>query len=184
MTPKLKTALGAFLIAVPADQITKTLVNLNLVYRDKVTVVEDLLYLTHVRNKGAAFGLLDELPWIPPEMEPIVRMVLFIGVTLLAAAIMLSFYRELAPGDRLSALALSLILGGALGNLTDRVMRGEVIDFLHFRLVGGYSWPDFNLADICIVVGVVALAIELLADEGRSRAPTPGTESQSRSTSD
>ncbi len=170
MTPKLKTALGAFLIAVPADQITKTLVNLNLVYSDKVTVVEGLLYLTHVRNTGAAFGIFS-------DAAPTLRMVLFIGVSLLATAIILSFYRKLAPGDRLSALALGLILSGATGNLIDRIQLGEVIDFIHIRLWGGYSWPDFNLADSFIVVGVAILILELLATEGESRAqPEQGRE--------
>ncbi|MEE9254810.1 MAG: signal peptidase II [Pseudomonadales bacterium] len=170
MTPKLKTALGAFLIAVPADQITKTLVNLNLVYSDKVTVVEGLLYLTHVRNTGAAFGIFS-------DAAPTLRMVLFIGVSLLATAIILSFYRKLAPGDRLSALALGLILSGATGNLIDRIQLGEVIDFIHIRLWGGYSWPDFNLADSFIVVGVAILILELLATEGESRAqPDQGRE--------
>jgi signal peptidase II len=82
----------------------------------------------------------------------------------------LSFYRQLAPRDRLSALALGLILGGAVGNLIDRVVREEVVDFLHFRLWGGYSWPDFNVADSCIVVGVAILLLELLASEGEKRA--------------
>jgi signal peptidase II len=81
-----------------------------------------------------------------------------------------SFFRKLAPGDRLAALALGLILGGAVGNLIDRVTRGEVVDFLHFRLWGGYAWPDFNFADSAIVVGVAILVLELLASEGESRS--------------
>ncbi len=163
MTPKLKAALGAFITALPADQITKHFVNEHLVYSDKVTVVDGLFYLTHVRNTGAAFGIFS-------DAAPALRMVLFIGVSLVAMAIILSFYRKLAPRDRLSALALGLILGGASGNLIDRIQFGEVIDFLHVRLWGGYSWPDFNLADSFIVVGVAILILELLASEGESRA--------------
>ena len=87
---------------------------------------------------------------------------------------MVSFFRKLAPGDRLSALALGCILGGAVGNLIDRVLRGEVVDFLHFRLWGGYSWPDFNFADSFIVIGVGLLLLELLAAEGESRATQDG----------
>jgi len=163
MTPKLKVALGAFLVAVPADQITKYLVNENLVFSDRRPVIEGLFYLTHVRNTGAAFGIFS-------DAAPSLRMTLFIGVSLVATGIILSFYRKLAPGDRLSALALGLILGGACGNLIDRIRLGEVIDFLHVRLWGGYSWPDFNLADSFIVVGVSILILELLASEGESRA--------------
>ena len=84
--------------------------------------------------------------------------------------IILSFYRRLEPGERLAALALGLILGGATGNLIDRVQLFEVIDFVHVRLWGGYSWPDFNVADSCIVVGVGILILEMLAAEGEQRA--------------
>jgi len=66
---------------------------------------------------------------------------------------------------------LGAILGGATGNLVDRVFRGgEVVDFLHFRLWSGYSWPDFNLADSFIVVGVGLLILELLVSEGEDRS--------------
>ena len=93
--------------------------------------------------------------------------------TLFAIGLIISFFRQLAPGDRLSALALGLILGGAVGNLLDRLRYGEVVDFLHFTLWGGYSWPDFNFADRFIVVGVALLVLELLATEGEiaRRAP-------------
>lgn len=163
MSPKLKVALGAFLVAVPTDQITKYLVNRYLVYSDRISLVEGVLYLTHVRNTGAAFGLFS-------DAAPTLRMILFVGVSLVAMAIILSFYLKLAPGDRLSALALGLILGGACGNLIDRIQLGEVIDFIHVRLWGGYSWPDFNFADSFIVVGVSILILELLASEAESRA--------------
>jgi signal peptidase II len=71
-------------------------------------------------------------------------------------------------------MALGLILGGSLGNLSDRAFRGEVVDFLHFRLWQGVAWPDFNVADTCIVLGVTALIIELLASEGAARARRTG----------
>ena len=173
MTPKLKTGFGAFAIALPSDQITKYLVNENLTYSDRYTVVDGLFYLTHVRNTGAAFGLFADAPQT-------IRLVLFIGIAIVAMGIILSFYRKLAPGDRFSALALGLILGGAAGNLIDRIRFGEVVDFLHFRLWGGYSWPDFNLADSFIVVGVAFLILELLATEGESRAGAATDESSTQ----
>lgn len=163
MTPKLRIGLGAFLVSLPLDQLTKTLVDNRLSYADRVPVIEGFFYLTHVRNTGAAFGLFSD------SSEPM-RMAFFVGISVVAIGIIFSFFRKLAPGERLSSLALGLILGGAVGNLIDRVARGEVVDFLHFRLWGGYSWPDFNLADSFIVVGVALLVLELLASEGEGRA--------------
>ncbi len=163
MTPKLRIFSVALAVSLALDQATKIWIVQSLGYADRITVVENFFYITHVRNPGAAFGLLASSP------EPF-RLTFFIVVTLIAIALIISFYRRLAPGDRLSALALGLILGGAAGNLIDRVVYTEVIDFLHFRLWSGYSWPDFNFADSFIVVGVGLLVLELLAAEGEQRA--------------
>jgi signal peptidase II len=163
MTPKLRIALLAFATSLSLDYLTKELVARHLVFGDKIEIVGGFFYLTHVRNPGAAFGLFATAPerW---------RLLFFVGISLLALGIVVSFFRKLAPGDRLSALALGFISGGAVGNLIDRVFRHEVIDFLHFKLWQGYSWPDFNLADSFIVVGVGLLVLELLASEGETRA--------------
>jgi signal peptidase II len=165
MSPKFRVGLTALAISLPLDQLTKILVDTHLTYADRIPVIEGFFYLTHVRNPGAAFGLF-------ADGDPVHRLTFFIGVSIVAILIILSFFRQIAPGDRLSALALGLILGGAGGNLIDRIFRGEVVDFLHFRLWGGYSWPDFNLADSFIVVGVGMLVLELLATEGEKRAST------------
>jgi len=169
MAPKLRVGLFAFVASLALDWFTKHLVVTHLDFSDKVEVIEGFFYLTHVRNPGAAFGLF--ATW-PEEW----RLGFFIGVSLLALGIVVSFFRKLAPGDRLSALALGFISGGAVGNLIDRVARHEVVDFLHFKLWQGYSWPDFNLADSFIVVGVALLVLELLASEGESRAGAEGDE--------
>lgn len=171
MTPKLKVFLGAFAVALGLDQLTKEWVIRSLGFADRIPVVDGFFYLTHVRNPGAAFSLFAESP------EPF-RRIFFVVATLVAIALIISFFRKLAPGDRLSALALGLVLGGAVGNLVDRLRHGEVVDFLHFRLWAGYSWPDFNLADSAIVVGVLLLVLELLASEGEARSDVapPGTD--------
>jgi len=166
MTPKLRVLLMTLLVTIPSDQLSKAWVSARLpidgVY-DPISVVDHFFYIVHVRNPGAAFGLLLDWSWEA-------RLFVFIVIAAIAVAVILSFYHGLAPGDRYNSLALGLILGGALGNLIDRVVRGEVVDFLHFRLWGGYTWPDFNFADGFIVVGVTALMLELLASEGASRA--------------
>lgn len=161
MTAKTKVFLGTVALALPLDQLTKTWIVRNLSFADRIPVIEGFFSITHVRNPGAAFSLFASSP------EPF-RRVFFVVVTLVAIALVFSFFRRLAPGDRLSSLALGLVLGGAVGNLIDRLVYGEVIDFLHFRLLGGYTWPDFNLADSFIVVGVALLVLELFASEGEA----------------
>lgn len=167
MTPKMRHFFGAALVSGLLDQITKLTVDARMDFTDRIPVIDGFFYLTHVRNPGAAFGLFGDAPVV-------LRLTMFIGITLVAIAMIVSFYRKLAPGDRFSALSLGLILGGAVGNLVDRVFRGEVVDFLNFRLWGGYQWPDFNLADSFIVVGVAFLVIELLAAEGEARSDPAG----------
>jgi signal peptidase II len=167
MSPKTRIFAVAALVSALLDQATKLTVAARLDFSDRIPVIDGFFYLTNVRNPGAAFGLF-------ADSEPFIRITLFIGITLVAIAMIVSFQRKLAPGDRFSALALGLILGGAVGNLIDRVFRGEVVDFLHFRLWGGYQWPDFNLADSFIVVGVAFLVIELLAVEGEARSDPAG----------
>ncbi len=169
MTPKLRIFALASVLSFVADQATKIWVDANLTFADRMPVIDGFFYITHVRNPGAAFSTFVTL-------EPRLRLTFFISVSVVAIGIIFSFFRKLAPGDRLSALGLGLILGGAFGNLIDRITRGEVVDFLHFRLWSGYSWPDFNLADSFIVTGVALLVLELLATEGETRAsggPTP-----------
>ena len=169
MMPKTSIFVGASLVSVLLDQATKLAVAANLSFSDRIPVINDFFYITHARNPGAAFGLFGDAPVA-------IRLTLFIGITIVALGMVVNFYRKLAPGDRFSALSLGMILGGAAGNLIDRVFRGEVVDFLHFRLWGGYQWPDFNLADSFIVVGVAFLVIELLAAEGEARNDPAGIE--------
>jgi signal peptidase II len=163
MTPKLRIASLAFVASLVADFVSKRLVSHYLSYTDRYEIIPGFFYLTHVRNPGAAFGLFS-------DGDATMRLWFFVGVSLVAMGIIISFFRQLAPGDRLHACALGLILGGAVGNLIDRLWLREVVDFLHVKLWGGYSWPDFNFADSFIVIGVAALILELLAAEGENRA--------------
>jgi signal peptidase II len=162
MSPKAKVFLPVALVSVLLDQVTKQWINQTLDFSARLEVIPSFFYITHVRNPGAAFGLFATSP-------ETMRLTFFIGVTLVAIGLIFSFYRKLAPGDRFSALSLGLILGGAVGNLIDRMVYKEVVDFLRFILPGGYVWPDFNLADSFIVVGVLLLVLELFATEGESR---------------
>ena len=162
MSPKARYFLGALAVAFPLDVATKQWAAHALHYGERVDVIPGFFAITHVRNPGAAFGLFAGSPLA-------LRLFFFVGVAAFAVGLIVSFYRKLAPGDRFAALSLGLILGGACGNLLDRVLYQEVIDFLRFVLPGGYAWPDFNLADSFIVVGVLMLVLELFATEGETR---------------
>jgi len=163
LAPKLRMMLGALAVTVPADQLTKAWVDATVLLGARVSVLEGFFYITHARNTGAVLGLGREMP---PEVSSVV----FGGIALVAVLLVLGFYQGLAPGERFKSLSLGLILGGALGNYIDRPIRGAVIDFLHFRLWGGYAWPDFNLADCFLVLGAGGLMIDLLAAESIARA--------------
>ena len=172
MTPRRRNFFGVALAAAVLDQASKLLVTRSLPYGEEQVVIQGFLHLTHVRNSGTAFGLFS-------EATSEVKVFLFALVFAFAALVVRSFYARLAPGDGLSAAALGSVLGGAVGNLIDRVAReGSVIDFLRFQVWGGYEWPDFNLADVFIMLGVAALMLDLLAAEGKSRAQVPRSDGE------
>lgn len=154
MSPKNKWFLIAFTITLVADQVTKTMIVDRLHYGERLQVIPGFFDLTHVRNPGGAFSFFADGPaeW---------RFALFVGAAVVAMILLLVFLRRHAPQDRLSPMALGLILGGAVGNLIDRVVYGEVIDFLVVHLLFGYTWPTFNVADSAIVVGVGILLVEM-----------------------
>lgn len=159
MSPKAKVFLLSLLVVYPLDQITKAMVNAKIHYADRIEVIPGFFDLTHVRNGGGAFSFFADGP-----LEQ--RMAFFIGTTMIAICLLLVFYRKLEDHEVLSATALGVVLGGAIGNLTDRVRFGEVIDFLDVHLTNSYTWPTFNVADSAIVIGVILLVIEIfLAEE-------------------
>ena len=108
------------------------------------------------------------------DADPRWRAPFFIGVSLVAVGIIISFYRNLAPGDRHAALTLGLILGGALGNLVDRVRHQYVVDFIDWYVtMGGKEehWPTFNVADVWIVAGVGLMIIDMFTPRKAVRKP-------------
>ena len=138
---------------VAIDQATKALVRARLEQGDVWPGGFDLLRITHVENSGAAFGILQ-------GAGP-----LLIASSIVGVAAVIFFLRTAPAGDRLYSAALALILGGAIGNLIDRVVRGEVTDF-----IDPTHYPAFNLADSAIVVGVFALILLALRPAAASGA--------------
>jgi signal peptidase II len=136
------------------DQLTKELITANMAIYSTVTIVPGLFHLTLVTNRGGLFGLFH-------SMSDPFRSILFTVVPALAIAVILVFQYRTSLSDVVAQTGLALILGGALGNLTDRIRLGYVIDFLDV-FVGEHHWPAFNLADSVICVGVSLLLIDLL----------------------
>jgi signal peptidase II len=155
-------ALSLFLFGM--DRGTKALVVRRLPLYESVPVVKGFFHITHVANTGALFGLLAGIA------SPL-RGLVFITVPVLAIALILFFQIRSREGDLLTQLGLSLILGGALGNLYDRIRFGHVVDFLDFS-VAGHHWPAFNIADSCICLGVFTLVLDLYRREQR---PAPAS---------
>jgi signal peptidase II len=151
MTPKLKRLVLIAAIIWPLDQASKALVALNVSPYQPLELISGFLSITHARNPGIALGLFQGLP-----------MIIFIGLTLAALGLVISFFRQIRDDDVAQATALGLILGGALGNLTDRALRGAVIDFIQFDLQL-FIFPDFNVADSAIVIGVGLMLLTVAA---------------------
>jgi signal peptidase II len=163
---KLKLFLPVFAVTFAIDQWTKSWILARFSYGEEQVVIPGFFNLTHVRNPGGAFSFLATLPG---EL----RQVFFLGTGLLAIVLLLVFLRRIEARDWIAATAIGGVLGGAIGNLMDRVRHGEVVDFLDFRLIGGYIWPTFNMADCWIVVGVALLMIQMFFE------PEPAAESES-----
>jgi signal peptidase II len=145
------------------DQGTKALVARSLDLHEYVPIVDGFLSLSHVRNRGAAFGLLSD--WDIPYQSAV------LAVLSLCALVAIAFYfLRLPAAARLPRFALALVLGGAVGNLIDRARLGYVVDFVHVYW-RRYQWPDFNVADSAITVGVALLVLDILCSPG---TPTAG----------
>jgi signal peptidase II len=148
VTPKLRIFMWLPVLVVALDQLTKWWVVRNVELGiGRVPVIEGFFWITHVLNTGIVFG------WLRGG-----SVIGFLILTLVAIALVVSFYRQLPADDVWSASALALILGGAIGNGLDRLLRGAVVDFLRFDL-GFIMYPDFNVADSGIVVGVAILLL-------------------------
>ena len=138
------------------DQISKLLVQQMLRLGEIISVIPSFFNLTHVLNPGAAFGFLAGAP-------AAFRSPFFTAISLLAALFII-YYRFRHPQmGLLPFLGLSFILGGAVGNLVDRLRLGMVVDFLDFYY-GAYHWPAFNIADSAITVGVTLMVVEIFTD--------------------
>lgn len=143
-------AVSGALIAI--DQLTKTHILTKFSLGESIAVIQDWFNITYVRNYGAAFGFM-------AESHPQFRDMFFLMIPPIALVFILGILKGVENEDKVQILALSSIFGGAIGNYIDRLRFGFVVDFLDWHYKGTWSYPTFNFADMCIVVGVCVLLL-------------------------
>lgn len=145
--------IAAFIILL--DRLTKLWIVAHIHTGHAIVIIPRVFRLTHVLNTGAAFSLFES------STSPFLVRKLLIGFSIAAVLVVLVLLWKMGRELSLTSIALSLILGGAIGNLYDRIRLGHVVDFLEVHIYH-YHWPDFNVADSAIVVGACLLFLEML----------------------
>lgn len=131
-----------------ADQVSKWIIVSRLSLHESIPILPGLLWITRIHNSGIAFGFFPGLPRV------------FMAVTVLSMLVVLYFYLTIQPRTLLTTLGCAFILGGAAGNLIDRIHYGHVVDFINFSF-----WPAFNLADSAVSIGVALLLASFLFEK-------------------
>lgn len=150
-----KIIVPIFLIVL-IDQLTKIWIRMNLKFLDTITVIKNFFFITHTKNIGGAWSILEGNQ-------------LFLIIVSITFLIILTLYLKKETNlTTLSLTSYSLIIGGIIGNLIDRIFLNGVIDFLSFKIVN-YYFPIFNIADIAIVIGVILLMIDIIRSEVHER---------------
>lgn len=144
------------LIAIVLDQLTKWLVVKNMELGESIPIIENFFYLTSHRNIGAAWGILAG------------QMTFFYIITVIVIGFIVYYIQKYAKDNKWLGLSLALVLGGAIGNFIDRLFRKEVVDFFDFYIFN-YNYPIFNIADSCLVVGVIMLIIITIREDSKQK---------------
>ncbi len=167
----LMASVAVFVILI--DRITKYIVQTKMVLNQTIHVIGNFFTISYIHNSGIAFGLLDDKP--SPAKAPIL-----IIASLIALGVILYIYFSLPRKPKIAVIGTGLVFGGAIGNMVDRIIRGEVIDFfdfdipdivirsLSFRLT---RFPTFNVADSCVLSGIIILLILIIRFGVKSDLP-------------
>ena len=150
-------------VLVIMDQYSKLMVSLHIPLNYSVKVVEGFFSLTHIRNSGVAFGLF-------ASQQSEYKALMFVAISTIAIIAILVIFHQTPKEKKMVQMGLVLIFSGAIGNLIDRVLHGEVIDFVDF-FINGHHFPAFNIADSCITIGVTLMVIDLFCGEAKSESP-------------
>ena len=151
-------------VLIVIDQYTKLMVSLHIPLNYSVEVIEGIFNLTHIRNSGVAFGLF-------ASQQSEYKALMFITISTIAITAILMIFHQTPKEKKMVQIGLILIFSGAIGNLIDRSLHGEVIDFVDL-FINGHHFPAFNIADSCITMGVALMVIDLFSEGSR---PDPST---------
>lgn len=143
-------------IVILIDQLTKWLIVKNMEIGESIKIIENLLYITSHRNRGAAWGILQGQMWF------------FYLVTVIVVIALVYYMQKEAKGKVLLGVSLAFMLGGAIGNFIDRLFRKEVVDFID-TYIFTYNFPIFNIADSALVIGVGMLMLQMLKEEREAK---------------
>ncbi|SFI61743.1 MULTISPECIES: signal peptidase II [unclassified Bacillus (in: firmicutes)] len=141
--------IALFVIAI--DQVSKWIIVKEMELGESIPIIDNVLYITSHRNRGAAWGILENKMWF------------FYVITVIFVIFILFYMKKYTKTDKLLGISLGLILGGAIGNFIDRVVRKEVVDFIH-TYIFSYNFPVFNIADSALCVGVALIIIQTLLE--------------------
>nr|WP_285868344.1 signal peptidase II [Mesobacillus maritimus] len=146
------------------DQFTKWLVVKYMELGESIQLIENFLYLTSHRNRGAAWGILQGKMWF------------FYIITVIVIVALVLYLEKEAKNNKLMGLSIALMLGGAIGNFIDRVFRKEVVDFVN-TYIFGYDFPIFNVADSALVIGVGLIMLQMIREEREAKRNKHGNSS-------
>lgn len=147
-------------VLIVVDQYTKLMVSLHIPLNYSVEVIEGIFNLTHIRNSGVAFGLF-------ASQQSEYKALMFIIISTIAITAILVIFHQTPKEKKMVQIGLILIFSGAIGNLIDRSLHGEVIDFVDL-FFNGHHFPAFNIADSCITIGVALMVIDLFTEGSRT----------------
>jgi signal peptidase II len=153
--------LGA-VVVIALDQITKYAITSRFVMHESYPVLNGLFNLVYVMNPGAAFGFL-------ADASATFRYTFFTGITVAAVLLILYYLVKSNPRNLMLVSSLTLIFGGAVGNLIDRLRFGAVVDFLDVY-IGSVHWPAFNVADSAITIGAILMIWEMILNRKKEAA--------------
>lgn len=140
------------LIVIIVDQILKSIVNRSILLNHHIKIINHFFYISHVHNEGAAWSIMSG------------NRVFLIMIAIISIIVVYKVFMEKSELNKYNIFVYSLLLGGIIGNLIDRIIYGYVIDYIEL-IFGNYHYPIFNLADICIVISIILIIVKSIQEE-------------------